>query len=80
MPLLKLNRINRGGEIYVNSELIRFVEIESGSTTVNLGPGSVFAVQESPEAISAQVEWMETLRIKNALATDNLANRGEGLG
>ena len=67
MALLKLNRINKGGEVYVNSELIRFVEIETGSTTVNMGPGSIFAVQESPGAISAMLETMETLRIKNAL-------------
>ena len=49
MPLLKLNRINKGGEIYVNSEQIRFIEIESGSSTVNMGPGNVYAVQETPE-------------------------------
>ena len=72
MPLLKLNRINRGGEIYVNSEHIRFVEIETGSTTINCGPNTVFAVQESPEKISAMLEGMETLRIKNAL-TPNLS-------
>ena len=71
MPLLKLNRINRGGEIYINSEQIRFIEIEAGSSTVNLGDGSLFAVQESPEAISQQLEAMETLRFKNALQSGN---------
>lgn len=68
MPLLKLQRINKGGEIYVNSEHIRFIEIETGSTTVNLGPGNVFAVTDSPEAISTRLEQMETLRIKHAIA------------
>jgi uncharacterized protein YlzI (FlbEa/FlbD family) len=72
MPLLKLNRINKGGEVYVNSEQIRFIEIESGSTTVNMGPGFVYAVQETPEAISNRLEEMESLRIRNAIQSSGL--------
>lgn len=67
MPLLKLNRINKGGEIYVNSDQIRFIEIETGSTTVNMGPGNVYAVQESPEIISGKIEEMHSARIRNAI-------------
>ena len=80
MPLLKLNRINKGGEIFVNSEQIRFIEVESGSTTVNLGPGSVYAVSESPQMISAQLEEMETLRIRNALPSANPSGRDNPAG
>lgn len=67
MPLIKLNRINKGGEIVINSEHIQFVEIEGKSTTVQLGPGLLFSVEESPVAISDKVEQMETDRIKHAL-------------
>ena len=64
MPLLKLNRINKGGEIFLNSDQIRFIEIDGGSSTVNLGPGNVYAVQESPDSISAKLEEMESARIR----------------
>lgn len=67
MPLLKLNRINKGGEIYLNSEQIRFIEIEGRSTTVNMGPGNVYAVEESPEQISQMLETMEVARFRNAI-------------
>jgi hypothetical protein len=72
MPLLKLNRINKGGEVHLNSEQIRFIEIEGRSTTVNLGPGSIYAVEETPEKISALLEEMETARIRNAIQTSGL--------
>jgi uncharacterized protein YlzI (FlbEa/FlbD family) len=75
MPLLKLNRINKGGEIYLNSEQIRFIEMEDGSTTINMGPGNVYAVQEMPEAISAKLEEMETARIRNAIQTSDLIQK-----
>jgi uncharacterized protein YlzI (FlbEa/FlbD family) len=72
MPLIKLNRINKGGEIFLNSEQIRFIEIESGSTTLNMGPGNVYAVQETPQQISDQVEEMESLRISRAIRASGL--------
>jgi len=75
MPLLKLNRINKGGEIYLNSDLIRFIEMEAGSTTVNLGVGNVYAVQETPEEISARIEEMESSRIRTAIQTSGLMDR-----
>ena len=75
MPLLKLNRINKGGEIFLNSDLIRFIEIESGSSTINMGPGNVYAVQETPEAISAQVEEMHSRRIRDAILSSGLVEK-----
>ena len=75
MPLLKLNRINKGGEIYLNSDEIRFIEIESGSSTVNMGPGNVYAVQETPEAISSMVEEMHSQRICNAILSSGLVDK-----
>ena len=75
MPLLKLNRINKGGEIYLNSDLIRFIEIESGSSTINMGPGNVYAVQETPEAISAKVEEMYSHRIRDAILASGLTDK-----
>jgi uncharacterized protein YlzI (FlbEa/FlbD family) len=75
MPLLKLNRINKGGEIYLNSDQIRFIEIESGSSTINMGPGNVYAVQETPISISNQLEEMETARIRNAIQTSDLVQK-----
>ncbi|MDB6065800.1 MAG: Flagellar and Swarming motility protein [Pedosphaera sp.] len=72
MPLIKLSRINKGGEIFLNSEQIRFIEIESGSTTLNMGPGNVYAVQETPQQISDQVEEMESLRISRAIRASGL--------
>ena len=78
MPLIKLNRINKGGEIYLNSAQIRFIEIESGSSTVNMGPGNVYAVQETPEAIAATVERLESSRISNAIRMSGLAPEKAG--
>jgi hypothetical protein len=75
MPLLKLNRINKGGEIFLNSDQIRFIEIEGRSSTINMGPGNVYAVEETPEAISARLEEMETARIRNAIQTSDLVQK-----
>lgn len=73
MPLIKLNRINRGGDILLGSEHILSVEIESKSTTVRLSDGQIFSVEESPEAISQIIEHMEAERVKNGIL-------GSGLG
>ncbi len=51
MPLIKLRRINKGGEIVLNSEHIVFIEIEGRSTTVHLSGGLLFSVEESPDDI-----------------------------
>lgn len=75
MPLIKLNRINRGGEILLNSDHIIYIETEAKSTTVHLTQNLLYAVEETPEAIAATVEQMETARIKNALIESGLAAR-----
>jgi uncharacterized protein YlzI (FlbEa/FlbD family) len=75
MPLLKLTRINKGGDVYLNSEHIRFIEIEGRSSTVNMGPGNVYSVEETPEVISIKLEEMETLRIKNALLSSEILQK-----
>jgi len=67
MPLLKLNRINKGGDIVVNSEHIVFIETESRSTTVHLTHNLLFSVEETPLAIAERVEQIETARIRNAI-------------
>ena len=67
MPLIKLNRINKGGEILVNSEHIDYVETEGRSTTVHLTHNLLYAVEEAPTAIAEQIEQIETARIKNAI-------------
>jgi len=67
MPLLKLNRINKGGDIVVNSEHIVFIETESRSTTVHLTHNLLFSVEESPVAIAELIEQIETARIRNAI-------------
>lgn len=67
MPLIKLNRINKGGEIYLNTEHIRFIEIEGRSTTVNMGPGNVYAVEETPQQIAQMLETMEAARFRGGI-------------
>jgi hypothetical protein len=67
MPLLKLNRINKGGDIVVNSEHIVFIETEARSTTVHMTHNLLFSVEETPLAIAESIEQMETARIRNAL-------------
>ena len=75
MPLLKLNRINKGGEIFLNSEHILFIEVESRSTTIHLTNNLLFSVEETPDAILEKVELLETARIKNATQPSGLAGK-----
>ncbi len=56
MALIKLNRINKGGEIIVNSSHILFVEIEAKVTTVHMTHNLLFSVVEQPEYILEQIE------------------------
>ncbi len=72
MPLIKLNRINKGGEILLNSGHIIYVEIESRTTTIHMTNG-LFSVEESLATIVERVEGMETDRIKNALVGSGLS-------
>ena len=66
MPLIKLSRINKGGEIVVNSDHILFVEVESRATTVHMTGNLLFSVEEPLDAIAIKVEMLETARFKNA--------------
>ena len=72
MPLIKLNRINKGGEIVLNSEHIVFIETESRSTTVHLTGNLLFSVEETPVAIAERIEQLATARITNGIAASGL--------
>ena len=56
MPLLKLNRINKGGEILINSEHILFIEVESRTTTIHMTDNLLFSVEEPLEGIAADYD------------------------
>lgn len=73
MALIKLNRINKGGEILLNSEHVMSVEIETRSTTVRLTDGQLFSVEESIDAIAQLTEQVHADRIKQGIL-------GSGLG
>lgn len=75
MALVKLNRINRGGEILINSAQIAFIETESKTTTVHLQGGLLFSVEETPQYIAEKIEQIETDRIKNAIQQSGLVPR-----
>ena len=67
MPLLKLNRINKGGEFLINSEHIMLIEIESRTTTIHMSDRQIYSVEESPAAIAEQLEAAHTARIANGM-------------
>lgn len=64
MPLIKLNRINKGGEIVINSEHILFVEIDSRTTTIHMTDNLLFSVEEQMDCIIEKIEALETDRLK----------------
>ncbi|HEU5069144.1 MAG TPA: flagellar FlbD family protein [Verrucomicrobiae bacterium] len=73
MPLIKLNRINKGGEILLNSEHINYIETESRTTTVHLSGGLLFSVEESPEDIATMIEQLAAARIANGILESGVA-------
>jgi uncharacterized protein YlzI (FlbEa/FlbD family) len=73
MPLIKLNRINKAGEILVNSEHIAYIETESRTTTVHLAGGLLFSVEESPDVVAARIEQLEIARIANGILESGVA-------
>ena len=75
MPLIKLNRINKGGDILLSSEHIVFIETESKTTTVHLTANLLFSVEESPAAIAARIEELETARIRDAIVGSGLPQK-----
>lgn len=78
MPLIKLNRINKGGEILLNSEHIVFIETEARTTTVHMTDRLLFSVEEPPTAIADRIEQLEVARIKNAIVESGLGARPPG--
>jgi hypothetical protein len=67
MPLLRLNRINKGGEILINSEHIMLIEVESRATTIHMSDRQIYSVEESPATVAEQMEAAHTARIANAI-------------
>jgi uncharacterized protein YlzI (FlbEa/FlbD family) len=72
MPLIKLHRINKGGEIVISSEHILFIEVESKATTVHMTGNLLFSVEEPVDSIAERIEEIETNRIKRAIQQSGL--------
>jgi hypothetical protein len=72
MPIIKLNRINKGGTVFVNSDQIIYMEVEAKTTTVHMR-NNLFSVEETLEAIAKQIEDMEADRIKRGIQESGLA-------
>jgi hypothetical protein len=68
MPLIKLNRINKGGAICINSDEILFVEVEARVTTVRMAHNLLFSVEESLDTIVSQIEDRAITRIARGFA------------
>jgi uncharacterized protein YlzI (FlbEa/FlbD family) len=66
MPLIKLNRINKGGEIIINSDHILFVEVDSRTTTIHMTNNLLFAVVEPVDSIASKIEGLEKARPNKA--------------
>jgi hypothetical protein len=75
MPLIKLQRINKGGEILISSEHILFIEIESRATTVHMTDRMLFSVEESLQLIAEKIEAAETARIANGIQQSGLTGK-----
>ena len=72
MPLIKLSRINKGGEIVINSDHILLLEIESKVTTIHMTGNLLFSVEDTLDSIPIKIEAIETDRIKNAIQQSGL--------
>ena len=75
MPLIKLSRINKGGEIIINSDHVLFLEVESRVTTVHMTGNLLFSVEEPLDSIAIKIEAIETARIKNAIQQSGLIDK-----
>lgn len=75
MPMIKLNRINRGGEIVINSDHILFIEVESRVTTIHMSGNLLFSVEDALDSIPIKIEALETARVKNAILLAGLAGK-----
>ena len=72
MALIKLNRINKGGEIVINTERIDYIEVESRSTTVHMSGNLLFSVEEPMSAIVEKIEATEAVRIAKGIRASGL--------
>ena len=77
MPLIKLNRINKGGEILLNSEHIVYAEVESRTTTIHMTDG-LFSVEEPLSEITDRIEKLESERIARGLMASGLGPATSG--
>jgi hypothetical protein len=77
MPLVKLNRINKGGEIVVNSDYILFIEIESRTTTLHMADRLLFSVVEPMDEIIRQIEAKTADSIKTGIQLSGLVKNPE---
>jgi hypothetical protein len=75
MPMIKLSRINKGGEIIINSDHLLFIEVESRATTIHMTGNLLFSVEEPLDAISMKIEALHTARIKNAIQQSGLTGK-----
>jgi DNA-binding LytR/AlgR family response regulator len=75
MPLIKLNRINKGGEIVINSDHILYIEVESRATTVHMAGNLLFSVEDPLDSIATKLEALETARFTNAIQQSGLTGR-----
>ena len=75
MPLIKLSRINKGGEIVINSDHILFLEVESKVTTIHMMGNLLFSVEEPLDSVSIKIEAIETARLKNAIQQSGLVGK-----
>ncbi len=75
MALIKLNRINKGGEILVNSDHILFIEVESRTTTVHMLGNLLFSVEEPLDTIALKVEALESSRVRNGIQQSGLVDK-----
>jgi uncharacterized protein YlzI (FlbEa/FlbD family) len=75
MALIKLNRINKGGSIFVNSDYILFVEIEARTTTVHMANNLLFSVEETIEEIAIKIDEKDAERITTGIRESGLAGK-----
>jgi uncharacterized protein YlzI (FlbEa/FlbD family) len=66
MALLKLNRINRGGEILINADHILYAEVESKTTTVHMTNNLLFSVEETLDELVERIEALEGARFQKS--------------
>jgi len=75
MPLIKLNRINKGGEIVINSDHILYLEVESRVTTIHMTGNLLFSVEDPLDSIAIKIEALETARFMNAIQQSGLIGK-----